>query len=169
MTSTNYGIFLVFRPTNQLTTSTVFSVQKSATNTIAVYVADPPTVTYQTTATITSKTGATPSNSSNNRFMISICDNSALNNSNIFFYNGSPSTTTFTGATNNIATDATGYTIGATGSGTAGFLNGFVYEVIVILHLPSTQERQMIEGYLAWKWGLVGSLPNTHPFKKVKP
>ena len=33
----------------------------------------------------------------------------------------------------------------------------------------STTQRQSIEGYLAWKWGLTSSLPSTHPFKSVPP
>ena len=42
-------------------------------------------------------------------------------------------------------------------------LNGYVYEVIVYnIALTSTQ-RQQIEGYLAQKWGLTGSLPAGHP------
>jgi hypothetical protein len=40
-----------------------------------------------------------------------------------------------------------------------GFYNGFV----------STDDRQTVEGYLAWKWGLQGSLPTTHPYKLVSP
>jgi hypothetical protein len=33
----------------------------------------------------------------------------------------------------------------------------------------STTERQQVEGYLAWKWGLNNSLPSTHPYYKFKP
>jgi hypothetical protein len=29
--------------------------------------------------------------------------------------------------------------------------------------------RQLLEGYLAWKWGLVGALPAGHPYKNVAP
>jgi hypothetical protein len=29
----------------------------------------------------------------------------------------------------------------------------------------TTVERQQVEGYLAWKWGLQGDLPPSHPFK----
>lgn len=31
------------------------------------------------------------------------------------------------------------------------------------------QQRQQVEGYLAWKWGLQGSLPANHPYKKWPP
>ena len=31
------------------------------------------------------------------------------------------------------------------------------------------QYRYQAEGYLAWKWGLVGNLPSTHPYKNSPP
>lgn len=49
------------------------------------------------------------------------------------------------------------------------FLNGYIYEVIVYNTAVSTAQRQNIEGYLAWKWNLVGSLPATHPYKLFPP
>jgi hypothetical protein len=42
-------------------------------------------------------------------------------------------------------------------------------EVIVSSTLLSTLNRQKIEGYLAHKWGLTGSLPSDHPYKTVGP
>jgi hypothetical protein len=30
-------------------------------------------------------------------------------------------------------------------------------------------DRQKLEEYLAWKWGLQGSLPPTHPYKNFPP
>lgn len=33
----------------------------------------------------------------------------------------------------------------------------------------SNTTRQLIEGYLAWKWGLQGNLPNDHPYKNAAP
>jgi hypothetical protein len=35
--------------------------------------------------------------------------------------------------------------------------------------VPSTTNRQLIEGYLAWKWGIVASLPSGHPYKDNPP
>jgi hypothetical protein len=60
------------------------------------------------------------------------------------------------------------------------YLNGKIGEVIVYLGSLTTIERQDIEGYLAIKWGLQGSLPgshpyaikglpSTHPYKKISP
>jgi hypothetical protein len=46
---------------------------------------------------------------------------------------------------------------------------GTISEILIYTRALSTQQRQSIEGYLAWKWGLVGSLPNNHPFKRFPP
>lgn len=46
-------------------------------------------------------------------------------------------------------------------------MNGIVSEVLVYSRNLSTTDRQQIEGYLAWKWGLVASLPSNHPFRNV--
>jgi hypothetical protein len=44
------------------------------------------------------------------------------------------------------------------------FSECIVYNVVL-----STNQRQQVEGYLAWKWGLQGSLPANHPFKRWPP
>jgi hypothetical protein len=56
-----------------------------------------------------------------------------------------------------------------TKSSPADVHSGLVGEVIVYYSALSTNQRQQIEGYLAWKWGLVGNLPSTHPFKLFPP
>jgi hypothetical protein len=33
----------------------------------------------------------------------------------------------------------------------------------------STEDRQLAEGILAWKWGLQGDLPADHPWKDTNP
>jgi hypothetical protein len=48
-------------------------------------------------------------------------------------------------------------------------LTASVAEVIVYSTTPSDQQRQQIEGYLAWKWGLVANLPAGHPYKNYPP
>ena len=42
-------------------------------------------------------------------------------------------------------------------------------EILVYNRALSTLERQTVEGYLAWKWSLQGSLPTSHPFKLFPP
>ena len=38
-------------------------------------------------------------------------------------------------------------------------------EMIILDGVPSDDDRQRIEGYLAWKWDLTGSLPDDHPYR----
>jgi hypothetical protein len=46
---------------------------------------------------------------------------------------------------------------------------GNINEVIFYTTPLTTSQRQQVEGYLAYKWGLISSLPSTHPFKKLQP
>ena len=43
------------------------------------------------------------------------------------------------------------------------------YEVIAFANAISDVERQQLEGYLAWKWGIQTSLPTTHPYYRIRP
>jgi hypothetical protein len=47
--------------------------------------------------------------------------------------------------------------------------NGLIGEVIHYNAALTTEQRQKLEGYLAWKWGLVSNLPSTHPYKNIPP
>jgi len=42
-------------------------------------------------------------------------------------------------------------------------------EVVIVPSLLSTTTRQLIEGYLAHKWGLASSIPSDHPYKNSAP
>jgi hypothetical protein len=46
---------------------------------------------------------------------------------------------------------------------------GSIYEIIVFSATLSTNDRQRVEGYLAWKWGLQNNLPTLHPYRKINP
>jgi hypothetical protein len=50
----------------------------------------------------------------------------------------------------------------------ADFWNGKVAEVVIV-EGADTDTRQIIEGYLAWKWGLEANLPTGHPYKSAAP
>lgn len=47
-------------------------------------------------------------------------------------------------------------------------LEGATGEAIII-NSNDTLDRQKVEGYLAWKWGLVANLPIDHPYKNGAP
>ena len=59
-------------------------------------------------------------------------------------------------------------TVGATSTGAEPY-EGTVGELIVFNTKLATYQRQVLEGYLAAKWGLQASLPSTHPFTKGRP
>ena len=55
------------------------------------------------------------------------------------------------------------------GSGTQGTFSQNVAEIITYYYLLTTTQRQQVEGYLAWKWGVQASLPADHPYKSAAP
>jgi hypothetical protein len=59
-------------------------------------------------------------------------------------------------------------TIGTRQYGDISFIGSYG-ELIVYNSVLSTTDRQKIEGYLAWKWGLQGNLPTGHPYKSAAP
>jgi hypothetical protein len=61
------------------------------------------------------------------------------------------------------------FQVGNRNANSAAPNNGTVCETICYSGALSTSQRQTVEGYLAWKWGLVGSLPGSHPYKLFPP
>lgn len=59
--------------------------------------------------------------------------------------------------------------VGAWAAQNGEFYNGNLAEMMVFSGFLNDSQRQQIEGYLAWKWGLVASLPSTHPYKLFPP
>ena len=77
---------------------------------------------------------------------------------------------TLEGTTNTIATpDNTivGYGLGR--QYTPNRASNIVIAEVIMVESTNTTTRQLIEGYLAWKWGLQGSLPVGHPYKNAAP
>lgn len=48
-------------------------------------------------------------------------------------------------------------------------LTGYIAEVCIFNSILSSTNRQLTEGYLAWKWGIQGNLPSGHPYKNAAP
>jgi hypothetical protein len=49
------------------------------------------------------------------------------------------------------------------------YFDGNMAEVILTNTAITDTQRQVVEGYLAAKWGLLNNLPSTHPYKKIRP
>lgn len=79
------------------------------------------------------------------------------------YVNGTNATTVTAGYT---AGTCSGYGVGARWLGSTSMssgLNGKIYEIIFFNSPLGLSDRQSIEGYLAQKWSLTGSLPAGHP------
>ena len=62
--------------------------------------------------------------------------------------------------------------IGFTGALTpalGGAMRGYIYEIVVFNTTVASEDQHKVEGYLAWKWGIQGSLPTTHPYYLAPP
>jgi hypothetical protein len=71
----------------------------------------------------------------------------------------------------NVGTRTVSVTTGNIGAdnSTNSRLTGSISEIQVYNTYHTETQRQRVEGYLAWKWGLQSSLPSGHPYKSAAP
>ena len=64
-----------------------------------------------------------------------------------------------------------GFSVGSLRGGAVGnyYSAISVKEIVVLYSAVTDTDRQLIEGYLAWKWGLSANLPSDHPYKYAAP
>jgi hypothetical protein len=84
------------------------------------------------------------------------------------YYNG-VGTTASNGLTGTQDSSLVNLYVGNDGLVGYAYITGTISECLLYTQPLSTAQRQQVEGYLAWKWGLVGSLPANHPYKKWPP
>jgi len=81
-----------------------------------------------------------------------------------------PTSFTYTSSAGNTSNTASAYIFLNGITPTSAVAQLYLYEVIVYTNrLLTTSQRQQVEGYLAWKWGLQTNLPSTHPYYKLRP
>lgn len=91
---------------------------------------------------------------------------SQLFNSNYVEYLNGSTTASYTAGPPN--SQATAFKIGTRFDNFTTFY-GYMCEIIAYNTQMSTANQQVLEGYLAWKWGIQGNLPAAHPYKYVNP
>ena len=102
----------------------------------------------------------------NTPVMLSVIGTPAPTYAASLYGNGSiNATVTATGSATYPLSGSRSFIIG--GGGTR--FNGYVYELIMYNNALTTSQRQQVEGYLAWKWGLVRNIPAAHPYKRSPP
>jgi hypothetical protein len=74
---------------------------------------------------------------------------------------------TFSNNTGNLSLSYGGFSVGSMRGSSVGnyYSNIQVGEILVFNSVISTANRQLIEGYLAGKWGLQSNLPSDHPYR----
>ena len=55
------------------------------------------------------------------------------------------------------------------GSEIGSYYNGYIAEIICYSNIITPPQRQQVEGYLAWKWGLTGQLSSGHQNQYIPP
>jgi hypothetical protein len=100
----------------------------------------------------------------NKTYLLEYTANSANNTD--FYANGLSTTSNFSLLTYSGSGITT---IGYNGNGTNNYLNGSISEIIIYNRVISESERQITEGYLSWKWGLLTSLIQSHPYTYNAP
>lgn len=90
----------------------------------------------------------------------------ALSNTNIVqSFNGTEDSVAVTSP----GSVTTSYQVGAISGTFPVSANTRIAEVVILKSVITIFDRQKLEGYFAWKWGLVGNLPSTHPYKNSPP
>jgi hypothetical protein len=88
-------------------------------------------------------------------------------------FTGTAGTTGFNGGTQSTSAAFTlsGTTTTRIGLGSGGgYFRGVMNEIVIYSVALTQAQRQKVEGYLAWKWGLQANLPdNYHPYYKIRP
>jgi len=91
-----------------------------------------------------------------------------------YIYTSGGTSTSFVNGTQDV-TNATSLAFSGAGvtwiayANSGAYMNGTIYEIIIYNSSLTTQQRQTVEGYLAWKWSLQTTLPTTHPFRYIAP
>lgn len=166
-TLTSQHTFIVF---SQSTNGRIFSQSNSGVDTgTGMYV---PSHTASATsigsflgsttlrAGVTMATANTQVNLFESRHNSTTLFNSINANTEVSFSQALNATTTRMGL--NVALNA------SNGVGNGGIRN--IGEVLVFNNVSlSTDDRQKVQGYLAWKWNLIALLPSDHPYKNTPP
>lgn len=92
--------------------------------------------------------------------------NTALSGANNVFIGRDGLSTAYTSGAA-LGTTFAGFSVGSLQGTQVGayYSNVSIAEIVVLPKAVSSTEREQIEGYLAWKWGLTYALPANHPYR----
>ncbi len=102
-----------------------------------------------------------------NRVLYSATYGYQITDGTFAYVNGSLASSTVTEAVSPSETSTQNTYFGTIDTGYSGSVA--FHEILIYKRNMTTFERQQVEGYLAWKWGLVSQLPSNHPYKLYPP
>jgi hypothetical protein len=125
-----------------------------------------------TSGTIINSVSGTPNSPSTTRVAMFGGTNNLISGQDTVNGQRSQFGTIYNGASSelwNNGTSTTGVNIGTNGMNGVRIGGGnpapYVFHAVLILNrIPTTDERERMEGYLAWRYGIQSSLPANHPF-----
>lgn len=110
-----------------------------------------------------------PSDATGNHIEMTTAQNTSTTGILAWFRDGSQQVTNTTNA-GIAAVPGAALGIGANASGDFDIGGQYrIYELVLYNAYLNTTERQKVEGYLAWKWGLQANLPGGHPYASAAP
>ena len=110
-----------------------------------------------------------PSDITGNHIEMTTAQNTSTSGVLAWFRDGTQQVTNTTNA-NVVAVPGAALGIGANASGDFDIGGQYqIYELILYNAYLDTTQRQKVEGYLAWKWGLQANLQAGHPYKSAAP
>lgn len=170
-TVTNFSLFIVYEETN-ITTNDVRAIVMKRLNTSSSYLFFFGFNTNARNITIDQNGTSSPARWNtthlpviNTKYMYSYIRPLAGTN-RTFFSNG---TMIASNATNANVSNNSQLVLGGDNTQASRGLIGKISEFVMVNNNMSAVNRQKMEGYLAYKWGITGSLPNDHPYKFVQP
>jgi len=170
--------FAVFRLTSQLTTTGLtqyFAIVNQTTGSGQDAIAGPMAPTNIATNTYSIGEGpsgiavnintVTAPNGFNVMSQYGYINSAASTASNFVMVNGTAMTLNASLVASGYTTTSVLYVLGDTYGGSGAD----IAELMLFNTELTTPQRQQIEGYIGWKWGIARTLPTTHPFYKYPP
>jgi hypothetical protein len=162
---TSYSVVLVGKPTSVASASALFSARsKTLANPVNAQISHASSVSQHVVrdnaGSLNNSTIASLSNSTWYLF------GAHRSGNNVTAYRDGTAGTTQTNAIGTLTTTASSVGASFPGSATASsFFAGDIAEIVIC----GVSDREIVEGYVAHKWGLAASLPALHPYKSVAP
>jgi hypothetical protein len=75
----------------------------------------------------------------------------------------------FTTGTNTVGFASHSTSLGRSSSNTTLYYDGWGAEIVLLGYAPTTDEKERLEGYLAWRWGIEANLPSGHAYELAAP